>query len=166
MSFKLYLLLVLLGGLLSCERNFVSMKEKQYPDTNVHYLGKEKQLHIYLNDTVRELQGYNQNEKMVQHAFFIHDKKDGIEELWYETGEPMAKIHYKNGKQHGELIVWNMDGSIKKVEKYKNGELMDGEIIQLDEDFHVQHTKVLKDGKVYKIDSSETGKYILDVQKK
>ncbi len=46
---------------------------------------------------------------------------DGIETIWYKTGELKARRKYQKGIQHGETILWYTNGQKKALKTYKHG---------------------------------------------
>ena len=54
-------------------------------------------------------------------------KKDGVEKGFYDNGDKMSIVHYKNGKKHGKLKFYHQyqDLVVKnnRVETYKDGKL-------------------------------------------
>ena len=49
---------------------------------------------------------------------------DGKLTRWYENGQKSLEANYKDGDLDGKVAYWNIDGTINKVEYYKNGVLV------------------------------------------
>ena len=49
---------------------------------------------------------------------------DGGLKSWYENGNKKNEFIFKNNKAEGEWKYFNEDGTISKIEKYKNGRLV------------------------------------------
>ena len=45
--------------------------------------------------------------------------------IYYENGQIWIEGNYKDGKEDGKWTFYNKDGSIYKVEEYKDGELVE-----------------------------------------
>ncbi|MBQ63498.1 MAG: hypothetical protein CL957_00525 [Euryarchaeota archaeon] len=52
-------------------------------------------------------------------------KRDGIKAHWYETGGKLSEIAYKGGTHHGPLIAWNELGQLRRKGTHVDGQ-MDG----------------------------------------
>ena len=55
-------------------------------------------------------------------------KKDGLFLGWHENGQKMAELNSKDGKVEGLQTHWHSNGSLKSQSNYKDGLLVEGSI--------------------------------------
>ena len=66
------------------------------------------------------------NMKVVEYYKKVGDTQTLVKKReYYETGELEEEYYYVNGELEGKYFHYNKEGSIKKEEIYKNGELVE-----------------------------------------
>ena len=50
------------------------------------------------------------------------DKLHGLETKWYENGQKLYEMEYKDDKRHGLATYWTADGKVKTQIMWKDGE--------------------------------------------
>ena len=53
---------------------------------------------------------------------FVNRQKHGIQEYWYDNGQPEYKENYVNGQKHGVQERWYPNGQQWYKENYANGQ--------------------------------------------
>lgn len=57
---------------------------------------------------------------------FVNNREDGLYKNYEEKGIPWLEQEMTNGQNNGELKTYFANGTIKRIEHYKNGEFVDG----------------------------------------
>jgi antitoxin component YwqK of YwqJK toxin-antitoxin module len=93
-------------------------KKEYYPGTNI----------------VRRIVKYKKNEKNgIEEVFYrtgelnkkkiwVQGRLEGVCETFYKNGSVCIRCHYKKGVLDGSWIAYSMNGSIMESIEYKNGE--------------------------------------------
>ena len=58
-------------------------------------------------------------------ASFLKGRKDGMERFWYPNGVLKEESHWFDGLADGIMQKWNEDGGIKRIVRYKRGDLIE-----------------------------------------
>ena len=99
-------------------KNGTHSKKEYYPGTNI----------------VRRIVKYKRNEKNgIEEVFYrtgelnkkkiwVQGRLEGVCETFYKNGSVCIRCHYKKGVLDGAWIAYSMNGSIMESIEYKNGE--------------------------------------------
>lgn len=123
MDFQIIALIVgiivvaLITSVIWIKKGMLSKKE-YYPGTNI----------------VRRIVKYKRNEKNgIEEVFYrtgelnkkkiwVQGRLEGVCETFYKNGSVCIRCHYKKGVLDGSWIAYSMNGSIMESIEYKNGE--------------------------------------------
>ena len=72
--------------------------------------------------------------------------KDGKVTTWYENGQIMSEVNYKDGKEDGKVTTWHENGQKRLEGNYKDGKV-DGKLTWWDENGQIEGEGNYKDGK-------------------
>ncbi|WP_336838262.1 hypothetical protein [Sphingobacterium siyangense] len=53
--------------------------------------------------------------------FYLNNKLDGPSKIYDENENVLITMNFKNGRLHGEKLIFNIDGTIKEKHNYENG---------------------------------------------
>ena len=80
-------------------------------------------------------------------GIYVKGKVDGLHEAWYENGQLLCIMNYKDGKPDGLGREWYEDGQLKYEFNYKDGK-KDGLYRVWYENGQMQYERNYKDGKL------------------
>lgn len=66
-------------------------------------------------------------------ALYAKERQDGCSELFYETGEVKARVHFCGGILHGDFCLYAKDGTCLREGRYVNGKKEGVHIIRNDQ---------------------------------
>lgn len=87
---------------------------KDKDDTN-----KVNSKFYYPSDNIKSEQNYSNYSEEIYH---------GTNRVWYETGELKKTVTFQNGLEAGDLVTYWKSGTIRRIDKYKNGEFKRGKV--------------------------------------
>lgn len=77
----------------------------------------------FIDDITEEFIQYYKNEKIQETHLIINKKKNGIEKIFYDTGNLKEFYINKDGRHHGIGELYYLDGiTVKTRIEYENGE--------------------------------------------
>lgn len=132
-----------------------------YPDTTVTQLNDGlKKFEIKHNPQLQENRTYYLNDSLFLVEYFFYDEKDSITTIWYENGNKMSEEYFEEGYQHGISTMWFEDGSLRNEYRYKNGKMIYGRSVVLDDENLIDHIDIERNGNVTAKDYSLKGKSV------
>jgi len=82
-------------------------------------------------DNLYQKRVYNINNQLIEqsnYSDYIGANAIGEAKYWYDDGKVKKNVNYNtNGEINGNIITYYQNGNIKRKDKYKNGELVNGE---------------------------------------
>jgi hypothetical protein len=70
--------------------------------------------------TMSDVHGAKESERT-----YIGGKLNGIETIWYRSGEKSYQAYYKDNLRHGPMTLWERNGWVSSLVCYENGVLVD-----------------------------------------
>lgn len=83
---------------------------------------------------IRENTYFKSGQLKTQEDYSVYRKRelDGKAKEWFESGQIRRDIDYKKGKKHGQLLTYWENGALKRVDKFENGEFIEGKCMNSD----------------------------------
>ena len=105
---------------------------KEIKTKNQHYFVDEH------NIIQGEYKSFQHNGKLMEHYFFINDKRHGEYKSYYGNGQLFVHTFYQNGKKHGEYKQYRRNGELSYTTFFYQGG-----------DLHVDPNSLTEKDKVY-----------------
>jgi antitoxin component YwqK of YwqJK toxin-antitoxin module len=108
----------------------VSRLALKIPSVNGNSLVLDKKTGLWHYDVDREpftgrsIELYPDETPLVE-AFFLNGKRDGIQRLWYADGSIKSDGQWYDGKKNGVFREWNDKGTLIRVERFKEGKVIE-----------------------------------------
>jgi antitoxin component YwqK of YwqJK toxin-antitoxin module len=83
--------------------------------------GKLRSLRTYNDMASRVHFEWYENGQKVSEVNYKDDKEDGLRTWWFDNGHKKEEVTYKYGKPVGTHIKWYKNGQKRSEENYKNG---------------------------------------------
>jgi len=80
----------------------------------------------YLDQTKREsiiVREYDQEEKLTRETHYSNEKKNGLDKVFYDSGELLSQLTYRNNKPRGQQEIFCKDGTRMKEFPFKNNKV-------------------------------------------
>lgn len=128
--------------LLSLPTLLAFSQDTTYLDNNLNKV-TSKQLATYYRilhrdktdiNRVKETTYFKSGQLKTQEDYSVYSKRelDGKAKEWFESGQIRRYIDYKKGKKHGQLLTYWENGAPKRVDKFENGEFVEGKCMNFD----------------------------------
>ena len=115
----------------------VTSQDTIYFDKELNKTTSDKLAYFYKvssqsNNNILVERRYFKNGQIRNESFYLIDQDDkkianGINKIWYDTGELHLEINYKLGNKNGMFLSYWKNGQLKRKDIYKNGKLKGGE---------------------------------------
>jgi len=133
-TIQLFLLLISISALISCEQNNLEQKtnntEEKKVIANLEVNKKELTLNgnegnWYYNKQLFNgfALRYHKNDSVAEKVGFYNGKKQGIAKVWFDNGVQKIESHYNKNKLIGSYKAWWDNGTLASEANYTDGKL-------------------------------------------
>jgi len=106
----------------------------------------------------------DENNQKSYRLIYIDELKK--ETRWFENGQKIYEINYKDGREDGKWTWWYEDGQIKEERNYKDGHF-DGKWVEWDENGQKEDERNFQNGvEIYDTSISYYGNRLVEKERK